>query len=271
MEETKAKEEKTFYKKWWFWVIILIIIVVVSFVSTILIGFNIINPDKNLTNLAHELQNYDNNITVYQSAGKNIMLINCNVQTTEEATKKSKGIGEIIGKYIEYLGVYKNIEFNFYTETGQKNTFTFDIETQKIKEETVETWVLEDSTAYNEKQEELNKLETKKGQLNTDITLLEDKKQTLNSEIEQLNGEVVELKGTPKTYPAGQLTAGTDVPTGKYKIYDGNSNFIVYSSTGNLEVNIVLGGSFGVNEYIYTFKNGDKIKANSSFKLVEVE
>ena len=100
---------------------------------------------------------------------------------------------------------------------------------------------------------------------------LEEKKQTLNSEIEQLNGEAIKIKGTPKTYPAGHLTAGTDIPVGRYKIYGGNSNFIVYSSAGKLEVNIILGESFGVNEYIYTFKSGDKIEANSSFKLVEVE
>ena len=231
-----------------------------------------INPDKNLASLASDLQKYDNNIAVYQSAGKNTILINCKTQTTEEAAKKSEDIEEIIGKYVEYLSVYENIEFDFYTEKGERITFTFNIETREMEEEISETWILEDSTAYNERQKEIEELGSKKDELSTEISSLESKKQTLNSEIEQLNGEVIKLKGTPMTYPAGQLTVGTDIPVGKYKIYDGNSNFIVYSSTGNLEVNIILGsGNYNVSEYIYTFKEGDKVEARSSFKLVEVE
>ncbi len=119
-----------------------------------------------------------------------------------------------------------------------------------------------------EKQREINSniatLESKKGEL-------EKEKQSLESQIKTLNKDVIRIKGEPKTYPAGHLTAGTDTPTGKYKIYGGSSNFAVYSSTGRLEVNIILGSRYGVDEYIYTFKTGDKIKASSSFKLVEVE
>lgn len=271
MEEKEVKKEKTFYKKWWFWIIITIMIIIISFTLIILVGFSMITPDKNLTEIAEELQNYDNNITIYQSADKNTILINLNTSTIEEMNNKSRKIGEIIGKHLEYLGIYNDIKFNISTKEGEKATFTFNIDTKEVNEETNEIWILEDSIAYNKKQEELKELEAKKSELNIDILSLEEKKQTLNSEIEQLNGEAIKIKGTPKTYPAGHLTAGTDIPVGRYKIYGGNSNFIVYSSTGKLEVNIILGESFGVNEYIYTFKSGDKIEANSSFKLVEVE
>lgn len=120
----------------------------------------------------------------------------------------------------------------------------------------------------NEKQQEINndiiELQNQKKDLETQKTQLE-------SEINTLKGEVLKAKGEPKTYPAGHLTAGTDVPVGKYKIYGGNSNFIVYSTYGTLEVNIILGGTYGVSEYVYTFQTGDKIEANSSFKLVAVE
>lgn len=269
MEE---KKEKTLYKKWWFWTIILVVVIIISFSVIVLIGFNIINPDENLTKLTIDLQNYDNNIVIYQSAEKNTILIEGKTKTSEEAVEKSNDIGKIIGKYIEYLSVYDDIKFDFYTEEGEKTTFTYDIETKETKEETIESWLLEDSVAYDEKQKELEEIETKKNELNTEIVTLEDKKETLNLEIEQLNGEVVKLKGEPKTYPAGHLEAGTDIPIGKYKIYDGNSNFVVYSSTGKLKVNIILGtGNYNVKEYIYTFENGDKIEASSSFKLVEVE
>lgn len=118
----------------------------------------------------------------------------------------------------------------------------------------------------------------KQAKINSNITTLESKitelttqKEKLQAEVDFLNGEVVKIKGEPKTYPAGHLTVGMDVPTGKYKIYDGRSNFVVRSIIGKLEVNIILGGNYGVDEYIYTFKTGDKIEADSSFKLVEVQ
>lgn len=107
--------------------------------------------------------------------------------------------------------------------------------------------------------------------LTTKVTDLTSQKEKLEKDIENLKSDVIKIKGEPKQYPAGQLTAGTDVPTGKYKIYGGNSNFVVYSSYGKLKVNIILGTSIGVDEYIYTFETGDKIKAESSFKLVAVE
>ncbi len=262
---------KDLTKKWWFWVILLVVVTIVIFLLIVLVGFNMINPDKNLTKLAKELQEYDNSITVYQSAGKNNIIVDCYTKNKNEAPEKSKGIGEIIGKYLDYLTVYDKIEFYFYAEEGEKTTFSFDIKTQQMQKEGEETWILYNSIAYNESQSELAELQIKKDELSSEISSLEDKKQTLNSEIEHLNGEVIKLKGEPRTYPAGHLTAGTDIPTGKYKIYGGSSNFVVYSSYGDLEVNIVLGGNYGIDEYIYTFKTGDKIEARSSFKLVAVE
>jgi len=121
----------------------------------------------------------------------------------------------------------------------------------------------------NEKQTEIKQTieNLKKEQDN-----LKRQKEQLETEMQTLKSDIIRLKEEPKTYPAGHLTAGTDVPIGKYKIYEGNSNFVVYSSSGSLKVNIILGSdSFSVKEYIYTFCNGDKIKANSTFKLVAIE
>ncbi len=119
-----------------------------------------------------------------------------------------------------------------------------------------------------EKQDEINK--TIKD-LEEKVIKLTEERQSLETQIENLKSDVVKIKGEPKTYPAGHLTAGTDIPIGKYKIYGGSSNFVVYSAYGNLEVNIILGSRYGVEEYIYTFKSGDKIEADSSFKLIEVK
>ena len=49
---------KDLVKKWWFWLILLVAIILIGLTSIILIGFNMINPDKNLLNLSKELQDY---------------------------------------------------------------------------------------------------------------------------------------------------------------------------------------------------------------------
>lgn len=262
---------KELIKKWWFWLALVFIIIIIAVTSIILLGLNIINPDKNLTKLSRELQDYDNSITVYQSAGKNIILVNSYSINQEQATQKAEEIGKILAKYIEYLTVYSDVQFNFYTEEGGKTSFKYNIATQNIEEEGFEDWVLTDSIAYNKEETKVKELQSEQEKLSSEISNLEKRKEELNTQINNLNSEVIKLKGEPKTYPAGHLTVGTDLPTGKYKIYGGSSNFIVYSSTGRLEVNIILGGKYGVSEYIYTFKSGDKIEANSSFKLVPVE
>lgn len=263
---------KDLTKKWWFWIIILLIVLILTSTTIILIGFNLINPEKNLTSLAKELQAYNNDIVVYQSAGKNTIEIECYFKDEEEIEKQSKDIGEIIGKYLDYLIIYNDIKMNMYSDEGAKVIFTIDIATNQIIKETEEIWTLKDSVAYLKEEEKLKELQNKEEQLNSNISTLENTKDELNEEIEKLNEDVIKLKGESKTYPAGHLTAGIEVPIGKYKIYGGSSNFIVYSSNGSLQVNIILGSeSYKVSEYIYTFKDGDKIQAASSFKLVSVE
>ena len=89
---------KDLVKKWWFWLILLVAIILIGLTSIILIGFNMINPDKNLLNLSKELQDYHEEITVYQSAGKNTIMIDCNFENKKESTEKTEKIGEIVGK-----------------------------------------------------------------------------------------------------------------------------------------------------------------------------
>lgn len=110
---------------------------------------------------------------------------------------------------------------------------------------------------------DLANLENEKTRLKQDIAELEAK-------IEELNADVIKIAGKPKTYPAGYLYAGKDFPAGRYKIYGGSSNFFVYDVNDRIRVNIIL-GRLGVDEYIYTFSEGEEIRAKSSFKLVPVE
>lgn len=134
--------------------------------------------------------------------------------------------------------------------------------------------------SLKDKEEKIIELSQKEKQdeINGNIKLLENKiieltsnKNSIESEIKKLKEDVIKIKGEAKTYPAGHLTAGIDIPVGRYKIFGGNSNFFVYSSYGNLKVNIILGNEYGVDEYLYTFKDGDKIESNSPFKLIEIE
>lgn len=154
---------------------------------------------------------------------------------------------------------YKNLSSKY--ETIKSN----------LEDKNIELKSMEEQNKRLSKEEKQKELENKISTLESNISSLTTQKQSLQNQIDSINGEIIKIKGQPKTYPAGHLVAGTDVPTGKYKIYDGNSNFAVYSSYGNLEVNIILGGRYGVNEYIYTFNTGDRIEASSSFKLVEIQ
>lgn len=132
--------------------------------------------------------------------------------------------------------------------------------------------------SLNSKYDELNNKyqettqEKYQTELKSKINELETNKSNLETQVEKLNKDIITLKGTEKTYPAGFLTAGKDFEPGRYKIYGGSSNFFVYSSSGSLRVNIILGnGSYRVSEYLYTFQSGEHIEANSSFKMVPIE
>ena len=122
------------------------------------------------------------------------------------------------------------------------------------------------------KEEEQTKIKEEINNLNSTKNTLQDEVNKLNEQKNQLNSEIISIKGQPLSFPAGYFTAGTDFEAGRYKIYDGNSNFVVYDILGDLKVNIILGNDskYYVSEYIYNFNNGDKIEASSSFKLVLV-
>lgn len=142
----------------------------------------------------------------------------------------------------------------------------------KLNESLKEIEKLSQTEKQKEIQEKINSLQKESDNLSTKISELENEKKALETNIQNLKGDIIKVKSSPKNYPAGYLKAGTDFDVGRYKIYNGNSNFIVYSSTGSLRVNIILGESygFGVNEYIYTFSYGDEIQASSSFTMVPV-
>lgn len=92
-----------------------------------------------------------------------------------------------------------------------------------------------------EKQDELNKKQAEV-----------DSKQ---AELDKLSGEVVKAAGNPITVSAGDYIVGTDIKAGRYKV-SGSSNFVVYTSSGELYINTILGdGTVGRGDYTATLSN----------------
>lgn len=118
--------------------------------------------------------------------------------------------------------------------------------------------------------EKISELKEEQKNLEEEVKDKKSEKTSLEKDLKKLNGDIITAKGKAKSYPAGQLVAGEDFEVGRYKIYGGNSNFVVRSEWGDLEVNIIL-GDWGVDEYIYKFSKGDEIEARSSFKMQPIE
>lgn len=75
----------------------------------------------------------------------------------------------------------------------------------------------------------------------------------------------------PIKLTAGYFYGGTDIPTGRYQVSNGSSNFVVHSSGGRLKVNIILGGRYGVDSYVFDVSSGDEIKSESPCTLTPIE
>lgn len=106
-----------------------------------------------------------------------------------------------------------------------------------------------------------------------EITELDKTITTKKGELASIEGSIKAKKDAPKNLSAGTYIVGVDVPASRYKAVPlGNgSNFVVYSASGNLEVNTILGkGSFDEPEYIFFADEGDVIETHSSVQLIPV-
>ncbi|MDN7244657.1 hypothetical protein [Planococcus shenhongbingii] len=113
---------------------------------------------------------------------------------------------------------------------------------------------------------------------------LEDKKSALSAvdadiasrqdELGRLEQVIKKKKEEPISLYSGQYIVGRDIAEGRYQatnIGDG-SNFVVYSSSGDLKVNTILGGgNVGYGDYIFFAVEGDLIETSAQVKLIPVE
>jgi|GEM_PF-4184184 len=123
-----------------------------------------------------------------------------------------------------------------------------------------------ESDAYKK---EIESLKSELSDLKKDKKSVKQDVSDAKKELSALNGDIIKAKGNPISLPAGEFTVGTDFLEGRYRIYDGNSNFVSYRN-GKLKINIILGNdaSWGqVSEYIYEFNYGDTVTSGSPFKL----
>lgn len=90
-------------------------------------------------------------------------------------------------------------------------------------------------------------------------------------ELDTLTGNVVKAKSAPKVLSAGEFVGGTDIPAGRYNV-SGSSNFVVWSSTGSLKVNTILGNSsVGSGDYVCTLSSGDRIKCSAKTTFTPID
>lgn len=93
---------------------------------------------------------------------------------------------------------------------------------------------------------------------------MKDDKKNIKSYIEKESGK-------PIYFSAGNYKIGENFPAGRYKVYNGSSNFVVYNGD-DLRVNIILGSdSYSVSSYKYDFGDGETIEADSGFTAAKVK
>lgn len=170
--------------------------------------------------------------------GRLVKYDNSTVNSEFEATKSN-------------IAVYTDAQAEYEAHNSKKE----DLAASKTsKQQTLNS--LNDFEAHqNERNTEIQGLLAQSSELETQVA----EKQT---RLDTLNAQITEEKNKPVVLPAGYYTVGTHIDAGRY-VVTGKSNFVVYSSSGSLLVNTILGGgSWGVDSYTCNLSNGDIIEAS---------
>lgn len=106
-----------------------------------------------------------------------------------------------------------------------------------------------------------------------EIDQMNEQLNTKKIELERLSNAIVTKKQTPKQLPAGHFTVGKDIEAGRYQVtaVGRGSNFVVRDSIGDLKVNTIIGGGFGVAEYVVELADGDSIEQEMRVKFTSIE
>lgn len=138
----------------------------------------------------------------------------------------------------------------------------------------------EEIDAAKEIMEKRDSLETEIKSLDIEIrteqTKLDDlsaKVTAKQTELEKIENVVASKGEEPIKLSPGQYIVGADFPAGRYiaKPNGGNGNFVVYSDSGSLEVNTILGGTYGEASYTFFTMDGYLLENTSPVILEAVE
>lgn len=125
----------------------------------------------------------------------------------------------------------------------------------------------------------LKDLASNETKIKSEITAAETTLDGLKSNIDEakdtlggLEGKIVKAKGKPTEVGAGHFVFGSDIKPGRYEVtpVGRGTNFVVYSSSGSLAVNTIL-GSNGVPSYVFEAGDGYTLENEGRVKLTPVE
>lgn len=141
MKENNGK----IYKKWWFWVCIVIVFLIIL----ILLNWGKIN----LLNLEKELQEYHQDIIVYQSISQKNIIIECDFDNEKDEQDKEYKIGEIVGSNLLNFKGYENIQIRLNVKDKYKAIININPKTQEV-DNTIQHWYFEGEISANTTGEE---------------------------------------------------------------------------------------------------------------------
>lgn len=249
MKEKEVKKEKTFYKKWWFWLIILATVIVIGI--TIIMTTALFLATEGIHKVAREVQEVDNEATVYTSAGENTIIVEIPNYTDDEKLTKKETIKKVLTKYAN-------------NDEGILSNYSKAVICTRINSDTnIEDYFLTTEVYELPSMTEKNELS------DIYIDFVEYTKQSLK--ITSSNSNISEeQKGEDITLTAGKYTVGTDIKPGKYDaIAELNSgNFFVNGSTNVNEILSARNDGFGIPKYSnLTLKQGDTVEVRSSLSV----
>lgn len=176
-------------------------------------------------------------------------------------------VGAISYRTAYQSGINKNISGYIYNLSTQYQETFNKLQNAKNELDKNES-LLKDLENYKKNKTELDKNLNIKNEELKNLSSQVEQKQT---ELDKLNGDIIQAKGQPITLPAGQFVVGNDVPAGRYNV-SGSSNFFVYSSSGRLKVNTILGNGYvGRGDYVCTLDTGDNIENHARTTFTPIQ
>ncbi len=186
--------------------------------------------------------------------------------TAEELQGKVKSLEEEVGG-LETEKQTLNDEIS----TLQDEVIAKEEKLSDLKAEHEDVYALVDNKGQLE--EDVKTLESELGTIQTDIENAKSELDIINGEIAAASGKLQEIDEAPVELASGQYFVGQDFPAGRYKATNvgQGSNFIVYSSSGTLKVNTILGEDWGYGDYVFYAEEGDLVETAAKVKLIPVE